>query len=191
MRSLLFMSLGALLIGPALADNATPQMNATIQAAGQAYRGNLMTNQAAGDQQQQVNARAIGAGDHSQTAIRVQQANTAIGNRTVDARASIGGAAYSQGSGVVGVNQGAGVANQQINAFRLELNAPPESLDDSALAQNAAPVTNSGVGVPQSGERTVEMDDGAFAGSRGVVQLNQSAGVGNRTANNLSIRVVD
>lgn len=191
MRRLFALAACALLCAPAFADDATrPQMNASIGDVGQGYGGNLMINQAAGDQQQQANARAIGAGLHSQTAISVQQRNSTAASHAVDARASIGNA-FGQGSGVVGVNQGAGIANQQINAFRLELNAPPESLDDSALAQNAAPATSSGMGVPQSGERTVELDDGAFAGSRGVVQLNQSAGIGNRSANNLSIRVAE
>ncbi|PPA00574.1 adhesin, partial [Pseudomonas sp. MWU12-2312b] len=33
--------------------------------------------------------------------------------------------------------------------------------------------------------------DQAFTGSRGVIQLNQSAGVGNRMANTFSVRVAD
>lgn len=168
-----------------------PRMTANIDGSGQGFQGNLMINQSAGDQQQQANARAISIGDHASTRITVRQTNDSSAPAALDAHASINGAAFSQGNGVLGVNQSAGIANQQINAFRLELNALPESLDDSALAQSAAPATNSGVGVPQGGERVVEMDDQAFAGSRGVVQLNQSAGVGNRSANNLSIRVLE
>lgn len=168
-----------------------PRMTANIDGSGQGFQGNLMINQSAGDQQQQANARAISMGDHASTRIAVRQTNDRSAPGSIDAHARISGAAFSQGNGVLGVNQSAGITNQQINAFRLELNALPESLEDSALAQSAAPATNSGVGVPQGGERVVEMDDQAFAGSRGVVQLNQSAGVGNRSANNLSIRVLE
>lgn len=68
----------------------------------------------------------------------------------------------------------------------------PESLDDSGLAMSAAPSSlNSGAVAPQSGQRQVSIDDQAFADSRGVVQLNQSAGVGNRMVNNLGIRIMD
>jgi hypothetical protein len=68
----------------------------------------------------------------------------------------------------------------------------PEGLDDSALAQQSvAPSTTSGTVEPQSSERFVAIDEGAFGSSRGVVQLNQSAGVGNRSINNLAIRVAE
>lgn len=194
MRTLLMLIAlsSSLTIASAWAEQpANPRMTANIDGSGQGFQGNLMINQSAGDQQQQANARAISIGDHASTRIAVRQTNDRIAHGAIDAQARIGGGAFNQGNGVLGVNQSAGIANQQINAFRLELNALPESLDDSALAQSAAPATNSGVGVPQGGERVVEMDDQAFAGSRGVVQLNQSAGVGNRSANNLSIRVLE
>lgn len=177
---------------PVLAENApTAQMNALIDNTVKNYRGNLMINQAAGDQQQQVNARAISAGDHANASTAVTQHTAAFTSAAIDARAQILGTSFTNGSGVAGINQSAGLGNQQINAFRLATDAVPESLDDSVLQQNAAPATFSGKGVPESGERLVELDDRAFAGSRGVVQLNQSAGIGNRTANNLSIRVTE
>ncbi|WP_068827882.1 hypothetical protein [Pseudomonas sp. BMS12] len=177
---------------PVLAENAQPpQMNASIDDTVKSYRGNLMINQAAGDQHQQINARAISAGDHGSASTSLVQGHGASSGAAIDARARILGASFTNGSGVAGINQSAGVGNQQINAFRLATDAAPESLDDSVLQQNAAPATLSGMGVPGSGERMVELDDRAFAGSRGVVQLNQSAGIGNRTANNLSIRVTE
>jgi len=50
---------------------------------------------------------------------------------------------------------------------------------------------NSGATGTQNGSRQVVTSDQAFTGSRGVIQVNQSAGVGNRMANTLSIRVAD
>lgn len=162
---------------------------AVINNAGQAYSGNTMLNQAAGNHQQQINARAISAGD--QAVLQLQQEQDAnLVPEHLNARAEISGASFSQGSGVLGVNQSSGMGNQQINAFRLSVGAFPESLDDSSLAQSAAPLSHvSGVEAPIAGERRVEMDGQSFAGSRGVVQLNQSAGVGNRMINHLGIRV--
>lgn len=170
--------------------------NADIQSSGKGYNGVVMINQAAGDSQQQANARAIAAGDHPQTRITVKQTSDPISadQLQLDASARIGGDAFSQGSGVLGINQSAGIGTQQINAFRVDVGSSmPESLDDSGLAQSAALSSiNSGVVAPQSGgQRQVSIDDQAFADSRGVVQLNQSAGVGNRMVNNLGIRVMD
>lgn len=169
-------------------------VNADIQSSGKGYNGVMMINQAAGTGQQQVNARALAAGDVAQTRIRVTQNRDLIVEEhlLLDASARIQGDAFSQGNGVLGVNQSAGIGNQQINAFRIELGAMPESVDDGGLAQSAAPSSfSSGAVAPQSGERMVSIDDQAFADSRGVVQLNQSAGAGNRMVNSLGIRIMD
>jgi hypothetical protein len=42
---------------------------------------------------------------------------------------------------------------------------------------------------PTTGSRQVVTSDQAFTGSRGVVQVNQSAGVGNQVANTLNVRL--
>jgi hypothetical protein len=190
----LYLALCALLpiIGHAQED-PTSAMTSSMDGSGKHFRGNLMINQASGSGQQQANARAIGFGDHSRAQIAVHQSSDALpsSGSQIDARASIDGGAFSRGSGMLGVNQSAGFANQQINAFRMAVSALPESVDDSDLAQSVAPVKYSGALNWPDGKRVVEMDDESFSASRGVVQLNQSAGVGNRTANNLSIRVLD
>lgn len=169
-------------------------VKADIQSSGKGYNGVMMLNQAAGSGQQQVNARAVGAGDSTETRINVEQARGSLAGEhlLLDASARIRGDAFSQGNGVLGVNQSAGIGNQQINAFRIGLGSMPESLDDSGLAQSAAPSSiNSGAVAPQSGQRQISIDDQAFAESRGVVQLNQSAGAGNRMVNSLGIRIMD
>lgn len=166
---------------------------ATINSSGAGYSGTLMLNQASGDQHQQVNARAIAPS--AMPKVRVEQQRDALpaGQVPADMQAGIHGNAFSGGSGVLGINQSAGVANQQINGFRLGAGARPESLDDSSLAQTTAlsPISNSAEGPREAGDRLVEIDDQAFTGSRGVVQLNQAAGVGNRMVNNLGIRILE
>lgn len=165
---------------------------AVIDASGASYQGNLMLNQAAGDTHQQVNARAIAPGVMPE--IRVEQHREGLAAEAIPPamHAGITGNAFTGGSGVLGINQSAGAANQQINGFRVGAGVRPESLDDSMLAQSAALASlNSAAEPREAGERRVEIDDQAFTDSRGVVQLNQAAGVGNRMVNNLGIRILE
>ncbi|WP_256658101.1 adhesin [Pseudomonas sp. D(2018)] len=169
------------------------QTDAHLQDSFSGVSGNASVNQAAGAQHQQANVRIVGVGQSSGSSIRVEQLRSAqpAAATGVDAHARIAGSAFAESSGISGLNQSAGFANQNINALRVTVGAAPESLDDTVLSQSTAPTAALAIASPASGERVVETSDQAFAGSRGVVQLNQSAGVGNRTANSLSIRVVD
>lgn len=166
--------------------------DANIDSSGQQYQGNLSVNQAAGDQQQQANARAIAIGKNASASTQIRQRMRGQVDPTIAAKATISGNAFSNGSGILGVNQSAGTSNQQANAVHIAISAQPQSLDDSVLKQqNVALVNSSGSTNPTPGNRQVATSDQAFTGSRGVIQVNQSAGVGNQTANILSVRVAD
>lgn len=190
-RSLIFLAL--LASASASADSGVRAVNnAVIQDSGVQYRGNFNVNQAAGDQQQQTNVRAIAIGTQSGASFSVQQRIDTPANPSMNATANIGGTSFSNGNGVLGVNQSAGANNQMANAMRVSISAAPQSVDDSALSQqNVALLPNSGATGAQTGSRQVVTSDQAFTGSRGIIQVNQSAGVGNRMANTLSIRVAD
>ncbi|MBB1612376.1 adhesin [Pseudomonas protegens] len=190
-HSLLF--LGLLACTSAMADNASQvQDTATLVNSGSSYNGNLNINQAAGDQQQQTNVRAIAIGTNAKASTSVTQKLTTPADRSVNASSTIGGNSFSNGSGALGVNQSSGANNQMVNALRISISANPQSIDDSALSQqNVALLPSSGASDAQQGSRQVVTSDQAFTGSRGVIQVNQSAGVGNRMANTLSIRVAD
>ncbi|MGY4817125.1 adhesin [Pseudomonas chlororaphis subsp. piscium] len=165
---------------------------ATLHNSGARYNGNFNVNQAAGDQQQQTNTRAIAIGTDAQATTVVRQKLGTPASSAIDASSSIGGNAFSNGNGVLGVNQGAGANNQMVNAMRVSISAQPQSIDDSVLSQqNVALLPGSGATEASKGSRQVVTSDQAFTGSRGVIQVNQSAGVGNRMANTLSIRVAD
>ncbi|MFV3415740.1 adhesin [Pseudomonas nitroreducens] len=184
----------ALLICSVSALAADPSMinNASIDSAVRNYRGVASVNQAAGDAQQQANGRAIAIGSNAQATTEFRQVVNAKVDLGQAASASIAGNAFSNGNGALGVNQAAGTANQQVNAMRISVSAVPQSVDDSVLSQqNVALPVNSGSTDSTTGNRQVVTSDQAFAGSRGVVQMSQSAGVGNRIANTLSIRVAD
>ena len=171
---------------------AASDNNAEINNSGANYHGNVTINQAAGDQQQQVNIRAIAIGTEAKASTSVTQKINTPADPSLNAKAVIGGNSFSNGSGVIGINQSAGANNQMANIVRVGISAQPQGMDDSALSQqNVALVPNSGTATPASGSRQVVTSDQAFTGSRGVVQLNQSAGVGNRMANTLNIRVAD
>lgn len=166
--------------------------NADIDSSGSRYQGNLSVNQAAGDQQQQANARAFALGPEASATTQIRQRLNTPAAPTMNARSTIQGDAFSNGSGALGVNQSAGANTQQANALSISIGAQPQTIDDSVLMQqNVALLNNSGPIDTSTGHRQVTTSDQAFTGSRGVIQLNQSAGVGNRMANTLSIRVAD
>ncbi len=166
----------------AMADNT-----AVINNSGQQYEGVLSINQAAGNQQQMSNSRAI-ALDGQATNVNIQRLDGNV-DPSLSAKVAIQGASFINGNGVLGVNQSAGANNQSINAVRISLNPGPQSIDDSVLLQqNTTQLTDSGL-TPTTGSRQVATSDQAFTGSRGVIQVNQSAGVGNRVANTLGITI--
>jgi hypothetical protein len=166
----------------AMADN-----NAVINDSGKDYRGNFSINQAAGNQQQQANNRAVTLGGQA-TTVNIQRLDGQV-DPSLNAKAAIQGASFTNGNGMLGVNQAAGANNQTVNAVRISLNPGPQSIDDSVLLQqNTTQLTDSGL-TPTTGSRLVVTSDQAFTGSRGVIQVNQSAGVGNRMANTLGITI--
>jgi hypothetical protein len=169
-----------------MADNNS----ATLDNSGKQYNGIASVNQAAGEQLQVNNSRAIAVGNNAQATINISQTiSGAAADRSLNAKAAIQGASFTNGNGILGVNQTAGAQNQMINAVRISVSAGPQGIDDSVMSQqNVALATDSGL-TPTTGSRQVVTSDQAFTGSRGVVQVNQSAGVGNRVANTLNLRL--
>jgi len=192
MRQTLFV-LATFCSATAFAQSPVPVINsADIDSSGAQYQGNFSVNQAAGDLQQQANARAFATGTTATANTQIRQRQMSIIDPNMDARASIQGDAFSRGSGALGVNQSAGASTQQANALRISISTQPQSLDDSVLLQQNVALINSSDPTDSSpGYRQVTTGDQAFTGSRGVIQLNQSAGVGNQTANTLSVRVAN
>ncbi|MDD0972485.1 adhesin [Pseudomonas fontis] len=188
-RSLLFLALcsctGAYAASPVV-DNAS------IDNSGQGYKGNLSINQASGDGQQQNNSRAIAIGTDAHATTQIRQRIDTPASSAVDAHANIGNNTFTNGTGMIGINQSAGANTQQANAVRISISALPQNIDDSVLGQQNVALLNGSDSTDHApGSRQVTLGDQAFTGSRGVIQLNQSAGVGNRMANTLSVRVAD
>ncbi|WDU65309.1 adhesin [Pseudomonas poae] len=180
-RSLLILAL--LGSAAAMADDT-----AVINNSGRDYNGNVMINQAAGNQQQTANNRSVALGGKA-TTLNIQNMNGKV-DPSLNAKAAIEGNSFTNGNGMVGINQSAGANNQLVNAVRISVNPAPQSIDDSVLVQQNTTTlaTDSGL-TPTTGSRQVVTSDQAFTGSRGVIQVNQSAGVGNRVANTLGITI--
>ncbi len=136
------------------ADPLASRNRASIDDSG-TYRGNFALNQAAGDAQQQSNVRVVAVGSAALVGSDQRQHLQLDASQPIAASASISRAAL-RGSGILGVNQGAGLGNQQINAFRLSLSNGPESLDDSVLAQSVALTKVSGSATPVPGAQRLD-----------------------------------
>ena len=172
------------------AENTTRISDQVISQA----RGRVGVNEAAGDDNLQFNGAAIATGGaladttvKSRQAIRLDRLPGPMRNRV-----SIEGNAFANARGAMSINQVSGAANSQANAIAIRFGMQSEVFSDIDLEQSAA-VTTPDMVKNLSGltEGSVNVDDTAFAQAQGIVQLNQTAGVANRSANALSIRVIE
>ena len=150
-------------------------------------------NVAAGVGNAQTNLRAIAIGDASLAmAFGAQAVDTTGADLSRDARATIGGGALGNATGVIGVNQIAGQANAQANLVAIGTAAGvtfAQSVDESALAATAAPTSTTTTSSTPVGVREARIDAGAIAAPTGVLQINQTAGVGNASANAIVLQL--
>jgi len=154
-------------------------------------RGRFAVNMAAGDSNTQANAAAVALGAQGGPTIGlvggIQVTDPRQGNLPDIATASIGSNVFANSSGLISINQTSGVGNAQANgaAFALGFDEVVAESVLSAATSNAAPI---GTGTSKS-HQTVSISDTAFDGAHGLVQVNQSAGSGNSTANNFALQV--
>lgn len=168
---------------PVISGDATIGANAGVGAT-----GGITVNEAAGLDNAQANQLTITTGGAvANDNASVQSASVAA--KVTSARASIGSNAFSNSSGALMINQAAGAANLQRNSVQLGTAAPGVStVSDGELSATAA--NNGGlgpsIGVHQQREATISSD--AFRNVNGIVQINQTAGAGNATANSFVLR---
>ncbi len=172
--------------------------------AGRSLAGRGALNLAAGSGNAQANLAAIAlssSGDalitlqaRQRTQLQPAELAQLAELRERDASARIDGRAFADSVGLLSVNQVAGSGNAQLNVFALG-NADAAiaasglaGLDDATLATVAGNNPTEGTETP-FGLRHVVIADDAFHGSRGVVQVNQSAGVGNFSTNAIVLQL--
>lgn len=142
--------------------------------------GAIRVNEAAGDGNVQANVTRIVTAGQTLPA-PIQQQTSASNN--AGGTAVLAGHAFSEATGVVQLNQAAGTGNAQANEVNIIVQAPADALNDAALASVQPLQTANGTPTTSQGTDTVTVTHGAFSHASGIVQVNQSAGTANRTAN--------
>ncbi len=159
--------------------------------------GAITVNMVSGDLNQQANLLGMASGETSAINISARQrlaGNRVTGSGPLDASASIGGQALNGATGVAMINQASGLGNATLNVVTTTLAQQGiRESDDEALAASGALASAGGQDLANSrkaaGTRSVAVEDTALRGFDGVLQLNQIAGSGNVTANQLGISV--
>lgn len=188
-------ALALLLVAPAAGADEPPAVPAVTYSshidgnAGRQMTGVASINLVAGRGNAQANLAAIAQGGFSSgSASGAQSTAVAAGDAARSAIARIGDAALGDGSGLLAVNQAAGAANAQLNVLVIggeDVAAHSfQNVDVTALAAVAAgvPLGPDATPVPPP-TRDARIDGAALANPQGVLQLNQTAGVGNASAN--------
>jgi hypothetical protein len=180
----------ALATSPAQAQSL-PQIGAdsTIaNGAGAGVSGALTVNETAGINNAQANQVTISTGalvgnDNAS----VQSASVAA--QVTNARASIEANAFSNTSGAVLLNQSAGAGNLQRNSTQIGTAAlGVETVSDGELSATAPKNGGPGQSIGVHGVREANISSDAFRNVNGIVQINQTAGAGNATANSFVLR---
>lgn len=151
--------------------------------------GRLAVNQTAGVGNAQVNLMAVAKGnvaDGSTTATQLAlNPDTA---RTAESVIEAG--AFKGFQGALALNQSSGANTLQANLLVIETREAVTATDDRVLAQivPGTPPTE-GAGSAPEVSREARIDASAFRGASGVLQVNQSAGVGNAATNAVVVRL--
>ena len=157
--------------------------------AGSGSSGRLAINQAAGVGNAQANVMAVAAGNATHASADVSQA--AFNPETArSATSSIESGAFNGFQGALALNQAAGANTLQANILVIAPRDGITATDDRVLAQ-VAPGTppTEGAGSAPEVSREARIDATAFRGASGVLQVNQSAGVGNVATNAVVVRL--
>ncbi|MDV3255389.1 MAG: hypothetical protein LOX98_08175 [Lysobacter sp.] len=188
-------TLAAALVLSALAAPAAADDRAVIEGqAAAGTSGRIAVNQAAGTGNAQANLAAIAIADGGTGLVGLQaRQQPTAGALDRAASAQLRDGAFSASQGLLSVNQVAGSGNAQANLFAIgQLGSPAVALvagvDDAALAGVAGDTTSGGA-QPTSRPREAFIADDAFRGSQGVVQVNQTAGVGNASTNAIVLQL--
>ncbi|VVE87967.1 hypothetical protein [Pandoraea bronchicola] len=152
--------------------------------------GALGVNQAAGVNNAQANSAVIANGGGLTAGASSTNQQALVTSTTGAASAAIQGNAFSGTSGLTQVNQASGAGNLQRNATVIVTGdaSGVASVSDTALSAAISKGGPAGRNNLNDQYRTASISGDAFRGASGVVQVNQSAGIGNVTANVFVLR---
>lgn len=152
--------------------------------------GALGVNQAAGVNNAQANSGVIANGGGLTAGASSTNQQALVTTTTGAASAAIQGNAFSGTSGLTQVNQASGAGNLQRNATVIVTGdaSGVASVSDTALSAAISKGGPAGRDNLNDQFRTASISGDAFRGASGVVQVNQSVGIGNVTANVFVLR---
>ncbi|MFM0736710.1 hypothetical protein PQQ51_05615 [Paraburkholderia xenovorans] len=182
---------GAALVAGHVRAQALPTVSATStigNGAGAGTTGAFTVNETAGLDNAQANQVTVSNGGVVANAnVSVQSASVAA--KVTSARASIEANAFSNTSGAVLVNQSAGAGNLQRNSTQIGTAAlGVETVSDGELSATAPKNGGLGQSIGVHSVREANISTDAFKNASGIVQINQTAGAGNATANSFVLR---
>ncbi|GAB3628220.1 hypothetical protein PTE30175_01952 [Pandoraea terrae] len=151
--------------------------------------GRIAVNEAAGSSSAQSNQAVIATSSAVFGVIGSRQSASIAGD-VATASSTIGGAAFSGVTGLTQVNQSSGSGNLQHNAAAIVVGAVSgvEVVSDTALSGAISKGGPTGQGSTSVQIREASISPDAFRNASGIVQVNQSAGIGNVTANVFVLR---
>ncbi|VVE33130.1 hypothetical protein PNO31109_03741 [Pandoraea nosoerga] len=152
--------------------------------------GALGVNQAAGVNNVQANSAVLATGGAVTAGASSTQQQALVTTTTGAASAAIQGNAFSGTSGLMQINQASGAGNLQRNATVIVVGdaSGVASVSDTALSAAISKGGPAGHNNLNDQFRTASISGDAFRGVSGVLQVNQSAGIGNVTANVFVLR---
>lgn len=154
--------------------------------------GVVGVNVSAGDFNQQSNSGAVAISPNgiATTTVGISQ-KTALGQGSAPdiSITGIRDSAFSNSSGVLSINQVSGTSNVQANGFSFGIGV--EAITDADLSQAVTGYANDAAlsGLEKPTIRIADIEATAFENTRGIVQVNQTAGSGNATRNNFALRI--
>lgn len=153
--------------------------------------GLTAVNVAAGHANIQHNAVALAAGGQAagSAIVMIGQAAGDAPATADGAHAFIGNYAFAGNTGVVQVSQIAGSGNVHANAVAIALGIEGQVVAATQLAGTFSGPAPNGAGNDAPQSLVLEIDETAFKGAHGLVQVAQSAGTGNRVANSFALNV--
>lgn len=155
--------------------------------------GNIAVNNSAGIGNTQANMAAVSVGGELATADLRSRQQAAAGARATNGneRAEISSHAFRDAAGIIAINQSSGNGNAQANLVAIAFgNMAEVSIEQLGRVSVAHDVSTGLEGNSEdTGTQRSVIADSAFAGARGVVQVNQLAGSGNSSANVFALSV--
>ncbi len=197
--SMLLVAAGAMAEGPAPEPVPEPvprplDASAIGGAAGMRLEGVAGVNVAAGRGNLQANVHQIGLSAGAPARVH-QSLDATDADLQRDALAVLGGGAFGAARGVVGINQAAGSANAQLNVLAVGPGADVafgQVIDNLTLAAtrvDAALEPDATAGPGAAPVRQARIEGAAVGAPSGILQLNQTAGAGNASANAIVLQL--